>query len=564
MNYDVVIIGAGPGGAEAAFHFAQAGYKTLVLEELVLNREKACGGGILVQEIIEFGPIPPEVIEREISQLTIASPNYSHRITLPDNLPRAAIVKRSSYDAYLQKRAGDQGAEFMALAQVVDINFNDSGGVLRVKIDDKMQNISAKLIIDASGSKSFLARKMKIINQRAKEDYFVSLQYWLELPEEEIDRNFNDRIEFHFGSQLVPEGYVWIFPKKKVVGVGLGGLAKNISEQNYKLKSSLEEFINHHPILKNSQVVLRQGGVIPSTIYKQIYGPASLLVGDAAGLASPIHGGGIYYARKSGKLAFDFGVKYLQDHDSKHLKNYDSCVRQLFYEQDFKWDYKLRSYFDNDFFIDLFVRGAKADHQATKDFLIGLFTGIEPHAKVYQRGEKAILDLMAQYHPLCLPKNSPDILPIPKETTITNLKMISNQETLVVFSYCLKGINCPAGRFSSVCNQCGQCQLKDLTSLLAKSCFPYRIVTTSDDFINFMDQSLGKYKGLIAVSCPYIANRLGSFVHKQYGVVGFNLLLKENVCSGEALYQHSEQGRKQEQTNLDFSLLKDLLAKISN
>jgi digeranylgeranylglycerophospholipid reductase len=563
-NYDVLIIGAGPSGSEAAFHFAKAGYRTLVLEEKPLNREKACGGGIFVQEIVEFGPLPAEVIERNIRELTISSPNYSHNIKLPPTLPPAAIVKRSTYDAYLQRRAREQGAEFLALAKVVDVTLNKSGGKITAAQGSKTRKIKAKLIIDASGARSLLARKMKIVGKREKKDYVISLQYWLKLPAEEINKNFNNRIEFHFGSKLVPEGYIWIFPKKDVLGVGIGGLAENIAELDFKLKPGLDNFINNHPLLKKGQVVLSQGGIIPSTIYPQIYGPASLLVGDAAGLASPIHGGGIYYARKSGKIAFDFGDKYLKTGQAKHLEGYDTCIREIFYEQDFKWDYKLRSYFDHDEFIDTLVRGAKSNNKEAISFFINLFTGIEPHARVYQRGEKAILDLIAQDHPLCDEKKHPEILPIPKETTVEDLKKFPSEEILIIISYCLKGQNCQAGRFTPDCLGCGQCPLKDLTCLLDDLHFPYRFATTSEDFIEFMDQAQGKYKGLVAVSCPYVTNRLGYLTHKKYGVIGFNLLLKENICSGDRIYQHSEQGNKKEQTSLDFSALMDLLIKISS
>lgn len=564
MNYDVLIIGAGPAGSEAAFHFSKAGYSTLVLEEKQLNREKACGGGIFVQEIVEFGPLPAEVIERNIRELTIASPNYFHNIELPPSLPPAAIVKRSSYDAYLQQRAREQGARFLALAKVVEVTLNRSGGEITAILGSKTKKIRANLIIDASGVGSLLARKMKIVEKRKKKDYVISLQYWLKLPEEEIDKNFNNRIEFYFGSKLVPEGYIWIFPKKEVLGVGIGGLAKNIAEQNFKLKSGLDKFINGHPLLKKGEVVLSQGGIIPSTIYPQIYGPASLLVGDAAGLASPIHGGGIYYARKSGKIAFDFGDKYLKTGHPKYLKEYDACIREIFYEQDFKWDYKLRSYFDNDELIDILVRGAKSNNKEAISFFINLFTGIEPHSRVYQRGKKALLDLIAQYYPLCDEKKYPEILPIPKGTKVEDLKKFSTEDILIIISYCLKGLNCQAGRLSPDCIQCGQCQLKELTCLLDDLHFPYRFVKTSDNFIEFMDKSQGKYKGLVAISCPYVTNRLGYLAHKKYGVIGFNLLLKENICSGDGVYQHSEQGNKKEQTKLDFSILNNLLTKISS
>src|SRR3954464_1515669 len=55
---DVIVVGAGPGGATAAYHLARAGLDVLLLEKTTFPREKVCGDGLTpraVRSLVAMG-----------------------------------------------------------------------------------------------------------------------------------------------------------------------------------------------------------------------------------------------------------------------------------------------------------------------------------------------------------------------------------------------------------------------------------------------------------------------------------------------------------------------------
>ncbi|HEX8917249.1 MAG TPA: FAD-dependent oxidoreductase, partial [Chloroflexota bacterium] len=64
---DVIVVGAGPAGASAAFFLGQAGRGVLVLEREHLPRYKVCGGavstGVLEQFPFSFDPVIQSKVE---------------------------------------------------------------------------------------------------------------------------------------------------------------------------------------------------------------------------------------------------------------------------------------------------------------------------------------------------------------------------------------------------------------------------------------------------------------------------------------------------------------------
>src|SRR5665648_80506 len=82
--YEVVVVGAGPGGSTAAKRCAEHGLRTLVLEKKRLPRDKVCSGlllGRLARNLIteEFGPVPEEIVLRRMHGLILWMPGIGQR-----------------------------------------------------------------------------------------------------------------------------------------------------------------------------------------------------------------------------------------------------------------------------------------------------------------------------------------------------------------------------------------------------------------------------------------------------------------------------------------------------
>jgi len=96
-------------------------------------------------------------------------------------------------------------------------------------------------------------------------------------------------------------GYGWIFPKgRDIANVGIGWFGRR--PPKVRLKKELDAFLAREG-LKSCKVIKTAGGPIPIEPRKNLVIDNTLLVGDAAGFSSPLHGGGIDTACISGILA---------------------------------------------------------------------------------------------------------------------------------------------------------------------------------------------------------------------------------------------------------------------
>ena len=120
FDYDVVVVGAGPGGSTAARFCAQAGLKTLLIEKEKMPRYKACGGCLSLKIIHLLGFDLGVMLENIIYEV-----KFTYRLKdafcIESKQPMAFMVMRGRFDEFLAKKALEKGAEFLECRKVVGI-----------------------------------------------------------------------------------------------------------------------------------------------------------------------------------------------------------------------------------------------------------------------------------------------------------------------------------------------------------------------------------------------------------------------------------------------------------
>ena len=144
------------------------------------------------------------------------------------------------------------------------------------------------------------------------------------LPENE--NPYLDAITFDFGT--LPFGYAWIFPKRDHLNVGVfrswPGKRTN--------KNHLLSFITNHPGLDESNIQNIRAHPIPLGIRQErLHDQLTLLVGDAANLADPWLGEGLYFALRSGKIAAEEILKHSYG-EKPNLASYTDRIHHAFTE----------------------------------------------------------------------------------------------------------------------------------------------------------------------------------------------------------------------------------------
>jgi geranylgeranyl reductase family protein len=284
LDADVIVAGAGPGGASAAYFLGQQGCKVLVLEKAQLPRYKPCGGGV-PNTVFNFFPFDFEpVIEQRISRATFV---YGTRqFTQPVEPDALTMVMRDQFDYYILQQAQAEvrpGVEVAAVAQERD------GVTVTTK---KGETLRASYLIAADGANSPVARSVGL---REGKELGVALELETEVDSATLAA-YHERFLVGFG--YLTAGYYWIFPKAHHLSIGIGTVKRGEKTMPHLLQ---EAMTNLGVSLEKHQ---RYAHPIPiRTRREQLQQERVLLVGDAAGLVDPLTGEGIRHAVESAHIA---------------------------------------------------------------------------------------------------------------------------------------------------------------------------------------------------------------------------------------------------------------------
>lgn len=330
IETDVLIIGAGPAGSIAAREASKNGAETLIIDKKSeIGTPKRCGEGI-IDGVLEEVDIKPDErwIARHIDGARIIAPNNVSAWFTSENLEKPAtgiILERKIFDKHVTIDAIRNGAKVMIKTEAIGMQRENDGFLVKVKsFDEKISQIKAHIVIGADGPEGHVGTWAGLNTKVPIAEMESGIQYEMT----NLNMEKNDTIEFYFGS-VAPGGYAWIFPKGydiANVGIDISGVKAEKSAMEY-----LNDFIANNETTKNGQIVeINVGGNPLCGVFDKIICDNFMLVGDAAGCVSPLTGGGIDTALKSGMIAGQIAAKAIQEknYSENNLQEYADYVEE--------------------------------------------------------------------------------------------------------------------------------------------------------------------------------------------------------------------------------------------
>ena len=367
-RFDIAIVGAGPAGCRAAWRMARAGARVAMFDGSH-PREKPCGGGVtgraldMVRDAIDCGPIDA------VSIRGAAFEHGARRVQVvfddgPNASPELVVASRARFDTALLAAAIEAGATFVA-ERVTDVS-RDGG---HWRIGTRGAAVRAGWMLGADGPNSLVRRRL--FRPFARADLSIATGFFVHgVTSPDISVAFEDQ----------PPGYLWSFPRRDHLAVGVCAQADDASTaelvplasrwiaRNVPAATTLERYSWPIPSLREATLTREEPA-----------GPRWMLLGDAGGMVDPITREGIFFALLSAEAAADSliegGVDPAAGYASRiHPAIYDELIRAA----------RLKARFFNPHFTALLIRALEKS-AAVRAVMVDLIAGRQPYRGLRQR-----------------------------------------------------------------------------------------------------------------------------------------------------------------------------------
>jgi geranylgeranyl reductase family protein len=310
LDFDVIVVGAGTGGCLAAKTVAEADLEVCLVENKKKEEigEKICGDALGEHHLRRLGLENPqgEELEKRIEGIKIYSPDMQTVFTIAHEDFNGFILNRHAFGQWLLNKATDRGATLMdstqCLEPIIEKGFVTGINARNLKTNEKMQ-LKSRVTVDATGFAAVLRRRlpknMSVETEVANQDVEACYREIRQLKQEDEESKY---CEIYLNQNTAPGGYAWIFPKTGArVNAGLGICMRE------KFPNPKTQFYRH--VLTNKlfdgSLLLSSGAWYDPTRrpLDSMVANGIVIVGDAACLVNPVHGGGIGPSMLSGHLA---------------------------------------------------------------------------------------------------------------------------------------------------------------------------------------------------------------------------------------------------------------------
>lgn len=300
-SFDCTIVGASFAGLACATVLARRGLRVRVLERKLDPGEKLHTTGIIVKEVVDqialFDRLPAELVRPvpgvrlyapSLRYVDLDAPGYYFLATDTPNVLRwlAGAAQRAGVEVAC-------GTSFTGAEKI-------RGGYRLDGLGD------TRYLVGADGPISQVAKSLGLGQNRK---FLFGMEYEFT----GLALAADDRLHCFLNRKLAP-GYIgWMVPG---VGVTQIGLARRMPRDPDALKRVMEKFLDKiagvAEVRGREPTSIRAGTIPCGGVVQPVTTERALLVGDAAGMVSPVTAGGIHTALKHGLAAGHAVAEFLE------------------------------------------------------------------------------------------------------------------------------------------------------------------------------------------------------------------------------------------------------------
>lgn len=312
-HYDTIIVGAGLAGCTLGNLLLNKNKNVIIIENQDLKKKNKLCGGIVTAKAYQllfkiYGAKLEKINFKKFDTFKVKN----NKVTKEIKNQTIYTIHRKDLDDFVVNEFLENGGKILD-----NINYN------KIDFKNKIIYISDKQfkydnLVGADGIFSKVRNNLTGKNQKMN----------FAIESENPQKNEMIQIDFldHF------KGYAWNIPNNKTNLIGLGDVSKN--------KDIKSTFLNYFHLENDTSI---RGAFLPTGDNVFLKKENTFFIGDAAGLASPVIGEGIYYAISSAynlskSMNGFYKVRMWKDrfiifsHRISKLLVYNTYIRNFFYK----------------------------------------------------------------------------------------------------------------------------------------------------------------------------------------------------------------------------------------
>ncbi len=397
---EVLIIGAGPAGAAAAWRLAKEGHSCTIVDKATFPRDKVCGDALSGKVTTLLRRLDPESLNRlvatqavePVNGIRFGAPN-GKLIEIPFSILKPAdpdqsagfVSRRLDFDRFMVdelRRFDNIDLQFGIHVTSVEREH----GAWALSNGDGSWKHTCRLLLVADGAQSSFARNVAGITKRNEHHAGAVRAYMTGVTGYHPD----GYIELHFLKEYLP-GYFWTFPLPGgYSNVGLGMRTDKLKKSGISLRDEVIKIVESHPLLANryAGATLEEkivGYPLPlGSKLRRASGDAYMVLGDAAHMIDPLTGEGIGNGMYSGIIAAEQAIISLRENklSADDLSAYDVRIKRVL-GAEMEVSYRIQKSLGYPWIVNTLANIIDGNPNAI-NVLSRMYTDLELRAKIYK------------------------------------------------------------------------------------------------------------------------------------------------------------------------------------